>query len=66
MILTSSEYSDRNLMLSFQKISGKSYALIPGIPAKHHYDSIQAFDSKKNTNIHVHLILLWFMFNSRS
>ena len=47
LILTPSECSDRNLMLTFRKISGKTYALITGIPAKHHYDSIQAFDSNK-------------------
>ena len=34
-------------MLSFQKISGKTWFYFLENPAKHHYDSIQAFDSNK-------------------
>ena len=41
------KWSDRILMLSFRKIFWKNYTLLPEIPAKYHYDSIQAFDSNK-------------------
>jgi hypothetical protein len=34
-------------MLSFQKISGKTWFYFLENPAKLHYDSIQAFDSNK-------------------
>jgi hypothetical protein len=34
-------------VLSFQKIFGKTWFYFLENPAKHHYDSIQAFDSNK-------------------
>jgi hypothetical protein len=34
-------------MLSFRKISGKNLSYFLENPAKHHYDSIQAFDYNK-------------------